>query len=68
MLSLAETRMQEVSSFLKKLIKPSTDAALVDRVLTPNPPELDPNMRQELSTVIGRPVASDDAVKSKIEE
>ncbi|PLW13485.1 hypothetical protein PCANC_15611 [Puccinia coronata f. sp. avenae] len=64
----AETRMQEVSSFLKKLIKPSTDAALVDRVLTPNPPELDPNMRQELSTVIGRPVASDDAVKSKIEE
>jgi len=66
----AETRAQVLSSFLKKLVQPGIPRrpAPLDSVVSQNPPEFDLNMRQELSAVIGRQVASDDVVKSKIEE
>ncbi|KAA1118333.1 hypothetical protein PGTUg99_000205 [Puccinia graminis f. sp. tritici] len=65
----AETRSQEVSIFLKKLIKQSSDkGSPLDCIFTPKLPEVDSRLRQELSAVIGRPTAPDDVIKSRIEE
>ncbi|KAH9457106.1 hypothetical protein Pst134EA_021003 [Puccinia striiformis f. sp. tritici] len=65
----AETRSQEVSIFLKKLIKQSSgQCSAQECILTQNLPQFDSSMREELSTVIGRPVATDDMIKNTVEE
>ncbi|WAQ87939.1 hypothetical protein PtA15_9A63 [Puccinia triticina] len=65
----AETRSQEVSCFLKKLLKQgTTHSSAPDCTFTQQLPEVDSGMLQELSTVIGRPAAPDKVIKNWIED